>query len=171
MESENLDQRALRSWITAGLQIPEVVALRGDAGYLLNNMIAKYTLAADSYPISKVALEEFRRQRVDLTRTWARSHFYGTSEPFKYEHVVPAGIVRARLLKSGRTERTVRHVLQSLGFVAVLLRSEDQRLREAGLNGKMPDGWKWGDDPLERYRAVGIEMSEQALLVKGAIMR
>ena len=139
METENLDQRALRSWLTAGLQIPEVVALHGDAGYLLNNMIAKYTLAADSYPISTLALEEFRRQRVDLTRTWTRSRFYGRNKPFKYEHIVPAGIVRERLLKSGRSERTVRHVLQSLGFVAVLLRSEDQKLREAGLNGKMPD--------------------------------
>lgn len=168
---ENPDQKALRLWLTAGLQIPEVVALHGDAGYLLNNMIAKYTLAADSYPISALALEEFHRQRVDLTKTWARSRFYGTNKPFKYEHVVPAGIVRERLLKSGRSEGTVRHVLQSLGFVAVLLRSEDQRLREAGLNGKMPDGWNWGDDPLERYRAVGIELSGQVLRVRGAIMR
>ncbi len=171
MGTENLDQRALRSWLTAGLQIPEVVALHGDAGYLLNNMIAKYTLAADSYPISTLALEEFHRQRVDLTRTWTRSRFYGRNKPFKYEHVVPAGIVRERLLKSGRSERTVKHVLQSLGFVVVLLRSEDQRLREAGLNGKMPDGWNWGDDPLERYRAVGITLSNQVLRVSGAIKR
>ena len=85
--------------------------------------------------------------------------------------MVPAGIVRNRLLKSGRTEGTVSHVLQNLGFVAVLLRSEDQKLRDAGLNGKMPDGWKWGDEPLERYRAVGIELSDQVLRVKGAIMR
>ena len=171
MAAENIDQRALRSWLTAGLQIPEIVALHGDAGYLLNNMIAKYSLAAGSYPISTLALDEFRRQRVDLTRTWTRSRFYGKNKPFKYEHVVPAGIVRDRLLKSGRTEGTVRSVLQNVGFVAVLLRSEDQRLREAGLNGKMPDGWKWGDDPLERYRAVGIELSGQVLRVSGAIKR
>ena len=169
--TENLDQRALREWVTAGLQIPEVVALHGDAGYLLNNMIAKYTLAADSFPISILALEEFLRRRVDLTKTWARSRFYGKDKPFKYEHVVPAGIVRDRLLKSGRSEGTVRHVLQNSGFVTVILRSEDERLREAGLNGKMPDGWKWGDDPLERYREVGIEVSGGVLKVKGAIKR
>ena len=62
MGTENLDQLALRSWLTAGLQIPEVVALHGDAGYLLNNMIAKYSLASDSYFISTLALDEFRRQ-------------------------------------------------------------------------------------------------------------
>ena len=171
MGTENVDQRALRLWLTVGLQIPEVVALHGDAGYLLNNMIAKYTLAADSYPISVLALDEFRRQGIDLTQTWTRRNFYGKDKPFKYEHVIPAGIVRDRLLKSGRSERTVRHVLQNLGCVAVLLRSEDRRLRDAGLNGKMPDGWKWGDDPIERYRAVGIELSDQALRVSGAIMR
>lgn len=171
MDKENQDQIALRSWLAAGLQIPEVVALHGDSGYLLNNMIAKYTLAADSYPVSTLALDEFRRRRVDLTQTWSRSRFYGRDKPFKFEHVVPAGIVRERLLKSGRTAGTVRHVLQNLGFVAVVLRSEDQKLRDAGLNGKMPDGWSWGDDPLDRYRAVGIEMSDQVLKVKGAIMR
>jgi hypothetical protein len=42
---ENPDQVALLKWISAGLQIDEVRNLRGDAGYLLNNMIAKYTLA------------------------------------------------------------------------------------------------------------------------------
>ena len=47
--SENANQRALRLWVTAGLAIPEVTQLHGDAGYLLNNMIAKYTLAADTY--------------------------------------------------------------------------------------------------------------------------
>ncbi len=33
MPTENIDQRALRLWITAGLSIPEVVRLHGDAGY------------------------------------------------------------------------------------------------------------------------------------------
>ncbi len=171
LTSENADQRALRLWITAGLQIPEVVALRGDAGYLLNNMIAKYTLATSSYHISAFALEEFRLRHVDLAETYARSRFYGKGMPFKYEHLIPAGIVRDRLLQSDRSTRTIRHVLVNSGFVAVLLRTEDQRLSKAGLNRKMPQGWKWGDDPLERYRAVGIELSDQMLMVKGAIMR
>ena len=169
--TENLDQLALRSWLTAGLQIPEVVELHGDAGYLLNNMIAKYSLASDSYFISTLALDEFRRQHVDLTETWRRSRFYGTDKPFIYEHVVPAGIVRGRLLRSGRSEGTIKHVLQTLGFVTVLVRSEDQKLRDMGLNRKMPDGWRWGDDPFERYQVAGIELSDRVLKVNGAIMR
>ena len=170
--TENLDQRVLRQWLSAGLRIPEIDDTSYQCGrYLATNMIAKYTLAADSYAISSLALNEFHLQGIDLTKTWARSRFYGNNKPFKYEHVVPASVVLDRLLKSGRSDGTVRHVLQNSGFVAVLLPGEDQRLRDAGLNAKMPDGWKWGDDPLELYRAVGIELSGQVLKVMGAIVR
>jgi len=41
----NSDQKALIQWITSGLKIKEVRDLKGDSGYLLNNMIAKVTLA------------------------------------------------------------------------------------------------------------------------------
>jgi len=41
----NSDQKALIQWITSSLKIKEVRDLKGDSGYLLNNMIAKVTLA------------------------------------------------------------------------------------------------------------------------------
>ena len=170
---ENEGQRALRLWITAGLAIPEVVALHSesDASYLFRNMIAKYTSAASSYRISTLALDEFRRQGVDLTRTWKRSHFYGSKNVFKYEHVIPAAIVLKKLLASDRKPHTVRHLLRESGFVTVVLKDEDQLLNHAGLKAKMPDDWTWGGDPMSRYRAVGIELSDRVLKVDGAIMR
>ena len=57
--TENSDHRALRKWLSAGMLFPEVVKLHGDAGYLLNNLIAKYSLAADTYAISFAALAAF----------------------------------------------------------------------------------------------------------------
>ncbi|MEE3043194.1 MAG: hypothetical protein VX948_20195 [Candidatus Latescibacterota bacterium] len=39
---ENQDRATLRKWLAAGLAIPGVRDGCGDAGYLLNNMIAKY---------------------------------------------------------------------------------------------------------------------------------
>ena len=170
---ENEGQRALRLWITAGLAIPEVVAMHveSDAKYLFRNMIPKYTSAASSYRISTLALDEFRRQRVDLTKTWKRSRFYGSKNVFKYEHVIPAAIVLKKLLASDRRSETVHRILSESGFVAVLLKEQDQLLNSAGLRAKMPDGWEWGDDPLERYRVVGIELSDRVLKVNGAIMR
>ena len=168
---ENPDQRALRLWITAGLRIPEVVRLHGDAGYLLNNMVAKYTLAADSYAISTGALAEFKRRGVNLSAVHTRRTFYGKKSGFIYEHAVPAGVVREALLRAPATEEAVTGCLQAAGQVAVLLRTEDARLRDVGLASKMPTGWSLGDDPLARYLAAGIVLSDEVLKVSGAICR
>ena len=168
---ENADQRALRLWLTAGLAIPEVVGLHGDAGYLLDNMIAKYTLAADTYAISTGALAEFQRQGVDLRQSYTRSKFYGTKKAFIYEHSVPVGLIRRAILAGPRTEAAVLTGLLAAGFVAVLLRTENDWLKSAKLNSKMPEGWQLGHDPLARYNAVGINLSDQVLRVRGAIKR
>lgn len=171
MVSENEDQRALRLWLHAGLQIPEVVGLRGDAGYLLNNMIAKYTLAADEYAISIAALGQLRAAGVDLSARHKRSRFYGKNRPFVYEHAIPAGVVRAVLLASDRTLTAVGSILERAGEVALLLRTEDQQLGSARLAAKMPPGWTFGDDPLARYRQVGIALSSERLRVGRALKR
>ena len=172
--AENADQRALRKWLTAGLAIPEVAQLHGNAGYLLNNMIAKYTLAAETYAISVEASAEYERREIDLSATHSRRAFYGLQKgrnPFIYEHAIPAGVIRSALLAGPRTADVISPALRDAGPVAVLLRTEDARLREAGLNAKMPDGWVVGDDPLARYREVGIILSDQVLRVSGAICR
>ena len=174
MVAENADQRALRKWITAGLAIPEVARLHGNAGYLFNNMIAKYTLAADTYAISLEALAEFERRGVDLSVTHSRRAFYGLQRgrnPFIYEHAIPAGVVRNALLAGPRSTDAVSRTLREAGPVAVLLRTEDDRLREAGLNAKMPEVWKLDGNPLARYEAVGIVLSDRVLRVSGAICR
>ena len=175
-EEENIDQVALRKWIEMGLSIPEVKLLNGDARYLLNNMIAKYTLASNCYSISKSALKEFKSRGIDLFKTHTRRAFYGKQggkNPFIYEHAVPAVIVREQLISqldvSDKIE--IQTILSRAGQVAVLLRSENKKIRGAGLTSKMPQGWSFGDDPLARYKAVGIKLSSKMLKVKGAICR
>jgi len=171
---ENEDQIALRRWLTAGLRIPEVVDLHGDAGYLLNNMIAKYTLAASAYAVSESAETLLLQQGVDFERTYPRRAFYGKRggrNPFMYEHAVPAGVLRAELLGAGGDEQRVSEILLEAGPVAVLLRTEDELLRAAGLGSRMPEGWRIGDDPLARYHAVGIRLGHRMLHVEGAICR
>ena len=133
---ENKDQIALRKWIEAGLAISEVRELHGDAGYLLNNMIAKYTLASFQYQISERALSEFNVRDVDLSKTYRRRTFYGKQKgknPFIYEHAVPVGIVRKELLNHANDRPKICEILASAGPVAVLLRVEDQEIRNAGL--------------------------------------
>jgi len=137
---ENTDQRALRLWLTVGLRIPEVVALKGDAGYLLNNMIAKYSLATDSYAISVGALTALEEMGVNLDRVYRRRKFYGKQNgknPFIYEHATPAGVLRDALLSTEGDDEAILRILNYAGPVAVLLGSEDALLRGAGLNARL----------------------------------
>ena len=171
---ENEDQRALRKWIEHGLSIPEVRELKGDSGYLLNNMIAKYTLAADQYSISELALEKLKSLGFDPNAKYKRRTFYGKKSgenPFIYEHAVPVTIVRNHLLSNPYNKANVKSILSQAGVVAMILRSEDAQIREKRLTSKMPDNWHFGHDPLARYNEVGIKLSTYKLRVSGAICR
>jgi hypothetical protein len=69
----NDDQKALFQWITAGLCIDEVRLLKGDAGYLLGNMIAKFTLASSNYLLSEAAFKELIKTGLDMGKAYKRS--------------------------------------------------------------------------------------------------
>ena len=64
----NSDQKVLIQWIPSGLKIKEARDLKGDSGYLLNNMIAKVTLACSEYPLSIGALQMLNMMKVDLKK-------------------------------------------------------------------------------------------------------
>lgn len=168
---ENHDQLALVRWIAAGLRIPEVRRLHGDASYLLSNMIAKYMLAASEYCVSEMAFRKFEEDSIDFEFEYFRKRFYGGNSNFIYEHPVPASVIRSRLLEGDSDEEAVRKTLEEAGVVTVLLRSEDSRLNSAGYRSKMPVGWVWGDNPFARYESVDIKISSKKLKVKGGIVR
>ena len=169
--SNNLNQIALAKWISAGLKIEEVRSSYGDASYLLSNMIAKYSLAADRYQVSKEALREFNNLNVDLSQIYSRSKFHGKKSKFIYEHSIPASVVKKMLLESNSEEETVLNILEQSGSVVVLLRNEDNAISSAGFRGEMSPDWHWGDDKFARYRLAGIDLSGSYLNVKGRLMR
>jgi len=171
MDQENDHQRALRLWITAGLSIPEVVDLKGDAGYLFNNMIAKYTLAANKYALSEAALKRLKKDGVNIENTYIRRKFYGKKSRYIYEHAIPAKTIRTRLLESDKTESAVVEILSKAGKVTILLREENEKLKKLKLRAAMPPSWKLGADPEARYKEAGIKISKELLKVTGAIVR
>ena len=166
---ENEDQAALRDWITKGLEIAAVRNLKGNSGYLLNNMIAKYTLYNDEYYISERALEKLNSDNIDLDKRYSRISFYGSKKPYIYEHAIPAKVIRDLLLKCKSNE--VKSIFDKAGIVALILKEEDKELNNCDLKSKMPDGWEIGDDPKLRYKKAGIDISEKKLKVQGAIYR
>jgi len=120
------------------------------------------------------ALVQFQSQGVDLTKTYLRRAFYGKQggrNPFIYEHVVPASVIREQLIANRRNHEKIKEILSNTGQVAVILREEDKKLRKAGLAFKMPEDWSFGDDLLARYDTVGVVLSDKFLNVTGAICR
>ena len=169
----NADKVALKQWIIAGLQIPEVRNGFGDSGYLLGNMIAKYSSADTTYSISTNALEIMKEADFDLEATHARGNkfLYGKkTSPFVQEHQIPTNVIRRYLLSLDNSQ-AIDTAFNNFGSVSILTREEDEMLKEHGLNKDMPEGWKWGDNPQSRYEASGIIISNVSLSVKGALKR
>lgn len=134
-------------------------------------MIAKFTLSASEYRISEQAFSKFQALGTDLSEIHKRSKFYGKNSLFIYDHAIPATIVRDQLLRVKPTQQSVVRVLRKAGPVVVVFREEDKLLRKHRLNQDMPEGWKWGGNPLVRYRRAGINTTIQTLNVAGAIQR
>jgi hypothetical protein len=78
----------------------------------------------------------------------------------KKEHLIPSNLFRKELIdmvKSGDFSNFDTYANQ---MVQVILSDEDDmKLKKSGYNMKMPDGWKWGDDPWVRYSLSGIDLN------------
>ncbi|MXZ79948.1 MAG: hypothetical protein F4Z15_00935 [Gammaproteobacteria bacterium] len=72
------------------------------------------------------------------------------------EHAIPFKVFYPAFMHAETTSDL--RILIDAYHVAVVTRVEDKRLRDAGLNQEMPPGWTWDDDPLARWKAVGIRV-------------
>ena len=171
--SLNEDQIALAKWISSGLNINEVRNLKGDASYLLNNMIAKFISASPAYHLSKSTVISLEKEKINFQRRYKRSRFYGRSKSpsYIYEHSIPCSLVRRKLMKVKNDFESHLEVLIQAGKVVMVTREEDDKLNSCGLKSAMPPGWEWGHNNFDRYKKAGIELSTKMLLVEGSICR
>lgn len=169
--TETPDQICLRKWIAAGLSIPEVRELQGDSGYLLCNMIAKYSLASSTYRVSEAALKQMTSDGIMIEKVQSRSMFYGKGKPYIYEHAIPARITRTQLLECALTDENVKRILLESGPVAILLRAEDATLNSLGFRHSMPKSWSWGSSVFARYDAAHIQLSDKRISMTGGLRR
>ena len=81
----------------------------------------------------------------------------------KKEHAIPVKVLRDLMLEiKNPTTSNVKQFLLKHYKLGVLTASEDKKLREAGLQSKMPEGWD-GVDMFARYSFVGIENQQNSL--------
>ena len=75
-----------------------------------------------------------------------------------HEHAIPFRIVRDKLMDLKElTEESVSSLLAQYHVVAKISNEEHQKLKDAGLDSKMPDSWD-GKNKFARYESVGIEI-------------
>ena len=72
------------------------------------------------------------------------------------EHAVPVAVLFDAFWKASNADE-MGEVVEAY-CVAFVSRHEEALLREAGLTSRMPKGWVWGDSPLARWKAVGIQV-------------
>jgi len=77
-----------------------------------------------------------------------------------YDHAVPFRYLQDELLSLAPvTEQAVARVLDKFGTIVLITKAENARLDAAGYGYKMPQDWDEAD-PLARYRALDIELTE-----------
>ena len=136
--------------------------------YGLLNYIAKYSLANDTYYISKLA-----RSLVDGEEPFSRKKSFPRSSKtdpirtFTFEHSIPVNQIRNYLLKTDRSMESIKKILDATNYVVVLTQSENKSIK---LKTKMPDFWEIGDDPFIRYKNTKIVL-DGVVELRGAIVR
>jgi hypothetical protein len=93
----------------------------------------------------------------------ARRKFSSPTYPIVYDHAIPLLTLRQGLRSAalGSIGELTAFLKQHIWGV-VVLKEEDDRLSKAGLRGRMPAGAAL-DDPMARYRAVGISFEADDL--------
>jgi hypothetical protein len=86
---------------------------------------------------------------------------YGKRE-IVYDHAIPFKYLQHELLSlEEATTNNVKEVLDRYCVTAIITAQENAALSQAGLQHKMPADWN-GIDSLARYRAVGVQLTENS---------
>jgi hypothetical protein len=145
----------------------------GDMSYVLSNIIAKYVSSSKYYRISKDAELHLSNMNINLNEpVHIRKHVYGRDKKTILEHSIPVSITKNYIISKEISQEDLRYILRNSGFVAILTREEDERLKKNGLSRKMPTDWSgFGDNSEKRYSFANITLSAIMIEHAGPICR
>jgi hypothetical protein len=76
-----------------------------------------------------------------------------------HEHTIPLKLLAEKVFTIPAGDKgAIREIFDGYCWAALITNEEDRMLSSAGLRSAMPPGWKFGDDLLARYNAVGIKI-------------
>lgn len=133
--------------------------------YGIRNYVAKYSLAKDTYFVTKKSflhLEKFGFIKKGYLMRSIKSKKNG----FTYEHPVPSKVVCDLIMQQPRNEDRIKEILSKADAITILTSDEDSLLRKE-LQSKMPVGWTIQNGNIfQRYCDVGICSQELTDYVK-----
>jgi hypothetical protein len=141
--------------------------------YVLGNMVAKFVSSAEKYKISEGALLHIKKMGLNpLEPIHIAKYIYGKNRDTLLEHMIPASLIKKALVEARDSEAEMKKILLNSGSVVIVLRSEDEMLKLAGLNKAMPSNWMgYGDNPVKRYSEAGITIADIEIIHAGPICR
>lgn len=81
------------------------------------------------------------------------------SRRLTHEHTIPLKLLAERVFSLETSDKiAIREIFDCFCHAALITKEEDRRLNSAKLRSAMPSGWRFGDDLLARYTAIGIDL-------------
>jgi hypothetical protein len=118
------------------------------------------TVICDNYaPVCPNTCRISRKAVVRLNGERPKSRSAHTKKGLRYEHPIPLTSVLYPMLKDALSDtiKTRQMIIKYLRPAWITV-EEDESLRLAKLDKRMPDGWQEGGDVFARYNVVSIEI-------------
>ena len=137
------------------------------------NYVAKYSLAKDKYLITLKCLDHLKMNNF-LNDKGLRKGLKSRKNGFTFEHPIPSNRISQEIINNRNDLSMVEHILKWSDYIVVLTKEEDDSIKKAGLQSKMPNNWNFfEDDIFARYKYSDIlkEASLTQINVYGQVCR
>ena len=141
--------------------------------YGVMNYVAKYSLANNKYLITQRCLDHLNQNRF-LNHNGLRRGLKSRKNGFTYEHPIPSNRISKEIINERNDIKMVERILKWSDHIVVLTKEEDDSIKKAGFQSKMPEDWTFfEDDVFARYKYSEIlkEASFTEIDVYGQVCR
>jgi len=144
-------------------------------GYVLSNLIAKYSLASDLYYVTECAYTFLKDNNlIDNTGRVLRGSKRRKKSEISWEHAIPSCVIRDYLLNnmSSISKSDIENVLSLSDYVVAVCKEDNCILNENGYMASMPGDWKLFEDSWSaRYTESGIKILDFTIPMYGVVCR
>ena len=144
-------------------------------GYVLSNLIAKYSLAADRYYITNGGYLFLKTNNlIDDLGNVLRGCKNRKQSKLSWEHAIPSSVIRNYFLDNieSISKDDIKNVLEITDYVVAVCKQDNTILTKNGYRESMPKNWKLFEDSWsDRYSQSKIEILDFTIPMHGVVCR